>query len=106
MSICAMKNKAKPFTEMNARELAAATREFDVPFVVDKGRPLNARERRQHLMAARRGPGRPRIGAGAQRINITIERQLLKAADAMAAARGMKRSELLTDAPRLLLRKA
>jgi hypothetical protein len=101
-----VKNKATPFTEMNAHELAEATRQFDAPFVMDKGRPLNARERRQHVRAAHRGSGRPRVGAGAQRINITIERELLKAADAMAAASGKKRSELLSDALKLLLRKA
>ena len=50
-----MKAKSKPFTRMNATELAAATRQFDAPFVIDKGRPLSARERRRHLAAAIRG---------------------------------------------------
>ena len=101
-----MRKKTKPYDKMNAKELALATRGFDAPFVMEKGRPLNAAERRRHLLAAKRGRGRPRIGGGAERINITIERDLLKAADAMAAARGKKRSELLADALKLLLRKA
>ena len=33
----------KPYTEMNTRELAEATREFDEPFVIDRGRPLAPR---------------------------------------------------------------
>ena len=59
-----MRKKTKPYTEMNAKELALATREFDAPFVMEKGRPLNAAERRRHLLAAKRGRGRPRIGGG------------------------------------------
>jgi len=31
--------KLKPLTKMNARDLADATREFDEPFVMDRGRP-------------------------------------------------------------------
>ena len=46
--------------------------------------------------AARKG-GRPRIGAGAQRINITVERTLLKKADAYARKRGLTRAALVAE---------
>ena len=100
------KLKRKPLIAMNARELAEATREFDEPFVMDRGRPLNAAERRQHQRAAKRGRGRPKVGKGAQRINITIERELLSRADALAARRDMGRSEMIASALEFLIRKA
>ena len=98
--------KQKPLARMNARELAEATREFDKPFAMDRGRPLNAAERKQHRAAAKRGRGRPRIGKGAERINITIERNLLARADALAAEREMGRSEVIASALELLMKKA
>jgi hypothetical protein len=97
------KLKTKPFTKMNARELAEATREFDEPFVMDRGRPLNAAERKQHRLAAKRGRGRPRIGKGSERINITIERDLLSRADAVARQRRIGRSEMIASALELLI---
>jgi hypothetical protein len=52
----------KPYTKMTTKELAQATREFDEPFVMDRGRALNAAERNQHRLAAKRGRGRPKVG--------------------------------------------
>jgi len=97
------KKKTKPYTEMNTRELAEATREFDEEFVADRARPMNAAERKEHRRAAKRGRGRPRIGAGAERINITIERDLLARADALAADRKISRSEMIASALQLLV---
>jgi hypothetical protein len=94
---------AKPYTEMNAKELAEATREFDEPFVMDRGRPLNASERNQHRLAAKRGRGRPKIGKGSERINITIERDLLARADTIARQRNIGRSEMIAAALKLLI---
>jgi hypothetical protein len=102
-----MKKKThKPFTEMNTRELAEATREFDKEFVADRARPMNAAERRLHREAGRRGRGRPRVGKGAERINITIERDLLSRADALASSRDIGRSEMIAMALEQLLQKA
>ena len=89
-----------------ARKFAKATREFDKPFAMDRGRPLNAAERKQHRLAAKRGRGRPKVGKGAERINITIERDLLARAVALAAEREMGRSEVIASALELLMRKA
>lgn len=99
------KPKRKPYTEMTTRELAKATHEFDEPFAMDRGRPLNAKERRQHRRAAQRGRGRPRVGSGSVRVNFTIGRDLLKSADQMARASGRNRSELLADGLKLLLQR-
>jgi len=94
---------AKPYTEMNTRELAEATREFDEPFVIDRAKPLSAAMREQHRRAAKRGRGRPRIGKGSERINITIERDLLTRADAVARQRKIGRSEMIASALELLI---
>jgi hypothetical protein len=99
------KKKGKPWEQMNTRELAEATKEFDLPGAIDRGRPLNPAEREQHRRAAKRGRGRPKIGKGAERINITIERDLLAQADAIAHQRKIGRSEMIASALRLLIRR-
>jgi len=43
--------------------------------------PLKAQDRRTLARAAHKG-GRPRVGAGARRINVTVEQTLLSHADA------------------------
>lgn len=93
----------KPYSEMNARELAEATREFDEPFVMDRGRPLNAAEREQHRRAAKRGRSQAQGGKGSERINVTIERELLARADAVARQRKIGRSEMITSALKLFI---
>jgi hypothetical protein len=90
----------KPYDEMNADELAVATSDLDREFIAETARPLNARERAQHVRAAARGRGRPPVGKGAARINISIERGLLKKADAVARREKVSRSELIGRAIR------
>ena len=103
----------KRLDEMNATELAEATKEFDAPFAFLKATPPDARMRAQIESAKRRAAarsktkvmGRPVIGQGAQRINITIERALLKRVDAVAKKVDMKRSELIAKALEIVLGK-
>lgn len=40
--------------------------------------------------------GRPKVGKGSKAVTVTIERDLLQRADALARAAGMKRSEFFT----------
>jgi hypothetical protein len=84
----------KPFHEMNADELAATTREFEREFVADTFGPLSAAGKAAHRRARKR-LGRPRIGKGTRRINITIERDLLKKADRLARRKGINRSQII-----------
>jgi len=44
----------------------------------------------------KRGRGRPQIGKGSTVVSLSLEKDLLKRADAYAKAHGLKRSELLT----------
>jgi metal-responsive CopG/Arc/MetJ family transcriptional regulator len=47
--------------------------------------------------------GRPKIGNGSERINITIERDLLARADAIARQRKIGRSEMIASVLKLLI---
>ena len=76
---------------------------YDREFVADEAKPLTVAERKRFESARRRGPGRPRKGHGAQKINITIERGLLKETDGLAQKSGKSRSELISDSLRILL---
>ncbi len=95
------KNKNKQYTLMTASELAQATKEFDEEFVFQKGEPLAARDRKLHAAARKRG--RPRIGLGAEKIRVTIERGLLREADRFARSKGMSRSEMIARGLRAVL---
>ena len=86
--------KSKPYWEMNADELAEATKEFDAPFVVDKSRPLTPSERKR-WRSLKKKRGRPKLGRGFKRISVSIERGLLGRVNALARKRRVNRSKLL-----------
>ncbi len=88
----------KNYWEMNAAELADATRTFDKEFSARKAKPLSAADRLLHRKSAK--PGRPRVGKGAYRINITVEQQLLAKTDRFAKNHGLTRSQLIAHALR------
>src|SRR5688500_7713781 len=64
------------------------------PLPKSETRALTRAERAMFNRAIGR-TGRPRVGAGAKRVLITVERSLLADADAFAKARGMSRSEMI-----------
>jgi ribbon-helix-helix CopG family protein len=49
--------------------------------------------------------GRPVVGAGAERVTFSIERELLAAADAFARASGRSRSDLIAEGLRLAMKR-
>jgi hypothetical protein len=69
-----------------------------------RAKPLTAEGRRRHKLFKRKA-GRPRIGAGSGTINVTIslEKDLLKKADAVAKKEGMSRSELVARSVRAVI---
>jgi len=100
-----MRRPTKKFWQMNRGELASATREFDREFIADKARLMTSAERADERRARRRG--RPKIGKGAKKIHIPLERDLLKVADKIATRMGVGRSELIARAlARVIARKA
>jgi hypothetical protein len=86
-----MKRK-REYWEMNTAELREATREYDREELGLPGKPLTAFDRKLHAEARRRG--RPRVGLGAEKIRISVERSLLTKADAAAKRLRVTRSEL------------
>jgi hypothetical protein len=66
-------------------------------------RPLKPHDRQALMRAARKGAGRPRIGAGAKRINITVEQDLLSHADAYARKNGLSRAAVVAEGLKRLL---
>ncbi len=89
-----MKHAVKHPEDMSAVELAAATREFDAPYAFEKARPMTPAQRAEERTLRR---GRPRIGQGAKKISISLERGVLRDADALARKKGVKRSELIAS---------
>ncbi len=62
-------------------------------------RPLNTAERAE-VKREKKRMGRPKIGRGVKVISLSVERDLLKKADAYANRSGLKRAELFTRALR------
>jgi len=90
-------SKSKPYREMNARELQAATRQFDESSVADQSRTLTPEEKAQWRRVKRKR-GRPKIGQGYRRISVSIEGGLLKKITALAKRRRISRSKLFAQA--------
>jgi hypothetical protein len=91
----------KRYGHMNPQQLAEATKDLDQEFIADSAKPLTPQQRRQHQRA--RTTGRPKVGKGAQRILITMERGLLGQVDAFARHRNVSRSQLIAQSVKRLL---
>lgn len=89
--------KRKKYWDLSTEELAAATRQFDEPFVADQSRPLTPEEKEQWRRASRKR-GRPKVGRGFKRVSLSIEQGLLQRATALARKRGITRSRLFAQA--------
>jgi hypothetical protein len=93
------------FAALSDAEKEAVYDECDDPKIALRARPMSARMRKLWERAKRKG-GRPRIGKGAARVLISIEKGLLEDADAFAQRRRMSRSELFSRGVRAVLAKA
>jgi hypothetical protein len=65
---------------------------------------MTATMQRMHRRAAKRG--RPRVGKGAAKLYISMERGLLKQADHFAKTHGLSRSQLISQGIRAMLESA
>jgi hypothetical protein len=71
-----------------------------------ESRPLNAGERKMWSRIQRRlQRGRPMVGDGAKVMSVSIERGLLRQADAFAKRHKLKRSQMVAEGLRLLMRR-
>lgn len=82
------------YGKMTAEELDAEVARFDREIPESEMKPLSAADRAVLRRAKKKG-GRPRVGEGANRVLITVERGLLRRADSYARRKGMSRSELI-----------
>ncbi|MEI8196675.1 MAG: hypothetical protein WCI73_12255 [Phycisphaerae bacterium] len=80
------------------RQLAA----LDAPGVFEQAKPLSKAERAR-WQRAKRKPGRPRQGAGAKVISLSVERKLLQEADSLARQRGLSRAQFFAMGLRQML---
>jgi hypothetical protein len=95
----------KPYSKMNARELAAATREFDKPGAADKFKPLTAAQRKQWNQMVK-GPKRSRRkDEDGVRIVLSIDPELLYKAHRYAREHGNTLSQLICEGLEIALRK-
>jgi hypothetical protein len=99
-----MKKKQKPYWEMTTAELREATKEFDKEMLGLPGKPLTKSDRKLFARARRRG--RPVIGLGAEKVQVSLERDLLSRTDAAAKRLHISRSELIARGLREVLKRA
>jgi hypothetical protein len=87
-----------PFDQLSDAEKDAVYQECERVRPED-GRPLTKQDLRQHRQAGLR-VGRPKVGLGAKRINISMEQGLLRKADAFARKHKMTRAKLIAESVR------
>ena len=73
---------------------------FNREIPASETRPLTAKEQAEwrsfvRAAKAKRKAGRPRVGLGAQRVQVSVERGLLTRADAYARRNGLTRAQLV-----------
>src|SRR5213075_1159744 len=96
------------YWEMDADELAAATKEFDEEIPDSRLRPLSKEERRR-WERSRRQPSRSiyilerEDNKGVEAVLVELDGELLRRIDACAATRHMTRSELIETSLRSAL---
>jgi len=96
------KSLVRRYERMSVDDLRVATKQFDEEMAVDRSRPLTPAERKA-WEKARRKPGRPRRGAGAKVISVSVERGLLARSDALARNLGISRASLIERGLRAVL---
>ena len=104
-----MKSKKKTpiekFLALGDAEKDAEVARFDSGEIpLSQSRSLNASERKL-WKRIKRGLGRPKIGLGAAVVPVSIERGLLREVDAFVRTHRMKRSQMVVEGLRLVMRR-
>jgi|SRR6185436_11268621 len=97
---------ADQFEHMTDAQKTAFAKQYDRDIPLSETRPLTAAERRLFNRIMKRGRGRPRIGKGAARINITIEKGLLNRIDTFAKKAKISRARMIAQGLELMMKKA
>jgi hypothetical protein len=96
------KNGTKRYWEMNSKELAEATKEFDQEFVIEKSTPLTPAMRARWEKAKRKS-AKSRNGRGIRVISIRVDESLLKRSEALARKMGISHDLLVARGLRKVL---
>ncbi|HEY5312627.1 MAG TPA: hypothetical protein VIK18_08905 [Pirellulales bacterium] len=94
------KKQNSEFSRLGAltkRQLAEETAKYDKEFAADGFNALDEESKKQWKRFKRK-VGRPKVGAGAVRVSVSMERGLLKAVDRLAKQRDVKRAQLISSA--------
>ena len=93
----------KKFAKLSDADKEAFARECANATEADLEEPTPAEKAKMQRVMAKLRRGRPRVGKGAKRVLVTIERDLLKDADAYAKRRGVSRAALISRGLRAVL---
>jgi hypothetical protein len=97
---------AEEFEQMTDAQKTAFAKQFDREIPLSQSRPLTPAERRLFNRILSRGRGRPPVGKGAARINITIEKGLLGRVNSFSKKQKISRARMIAQGLELLLKKA
>jgi hypothetical protein len=100
------RNLADEFEQMSDAQRAAFVKQYDRDIPLSETRPLTIAEQKLFKRILRRGRGRPRIGKGAARINITIEKGLLGRVNAFSKKQKISRARMIAKGLELVMKKA
>ena len=100
-----MNGREKPYSQMNTRELRAATKEFDGEFVRETFGPPTARAKASLADARKKRRDSNSSRNGSTKVSISMERGLLEQADAFARQHQMSRSQVIAAGLRHMLGK-
>jgi len=106
MAMKKKKSAVEAFIALPDSEKDRIAKQFDRAFSIEDTQPLSPGERRRWskiLRQNRKMRGRPRVGLGAQRVPVSLERGLLRRADAFAKRKGVSRSQLVARGLELAL---
>ena len=102
------KSKLDPierFLELSDAEKDAEVARFDSGIDPSEWKPLTALQRKRWDKIQKRLRGRPKIGDGAKVLAVSVERGLLKEADAFAKRHNLKRSQMVAQGLRLVMQR-
>jgi hypothetical protein len=96
------KSPYRKFAALSDAQKEAVYRSLEDPEIASHSKPLSPKLRKLWRKAKGNG-GRPRVGRGAKRVLLSIERGLLEQADSFAHRQGMTRSEVFSRGVKAVL---
>ena len=93
------------FLALSDAEKDAEVAPFEKGIDPKEWRPLTPAQRRQWARIRSKG-GRPKVGKGAKIVPVSIERDLLKKVDSFAKRHKLKRSQMVAEGLRLIMKRA